>query len=164
MKEKLVAVLVWGLVLHLVVSATFILDPPFLKGSRLSFFYKRHLLPGPFFTPSKIVDNYSFALSWNLNGIWTPAFNPVKEEFNRYHSSLKPTNIYGRKISQSLCIKVMFPDSWATDIKDREEFVHLKQFLYDQYVPMEADSVRLWIINKKAENFMIRKDSVLVEF
>lgn len=162
MKNRLILVLFWALILHLIVSATFILDPPFLKGSRLSFFYKRHLLPGPFFTSSKIVDNYSFVLSWNVNGTWTPAINPVKEEFSHYHSG--SINIYAGKISQSLYIKLMFPDSWATDIKYRDAFGHLKQVLDDQYVPMEADSVRLWIIHKKAENFTIRKDSVLIEF
>jgi hypothetical protein len=87
MKDRLVSLLFWVLVFHLAVSAIFIFAPPFLKTTRLPEFYKVYLLPGPFFTDSRIVDNYSFSLSWNISGRWSSAISPIKEDFSQYHSS-----------------------------------------------------------------------------
>lgn len=164
MKERLILALFWVLILHLIVSVTFILDPPFLKATRLSRVYKTYLLPGPFFTASRIVDNYSLTISWKLNGTWMPPFNSSEEDFNRYHSSLNPSNLYRSRINRTLYLMLTLPDSSTSDIKSRKEFHQLKQFLYDHLVPKEADSVRMWIINKQAENFMLKADSVSVVF
>lgn len=152
----------WALALHLIVSAAFVFDLPFLSGTRLSTLYKTYLLPGPFFTDSRIIDNYSLSLSWKINDTWMPPVNPAKENFNRYHASLNVSDLYRSRLTRTLYLALALPDSSVTDIKSRKEFQPLKQFLYDRYVPGEADSVRMWIINKKAENFIVRADSVYV--
>lgn len=164
MKSKLINVLLFGLVAHLIVSVFFILEPPRPGISRLSRVYKTYFLPGPFFTDSRIFDNYSLCLSWKVNGMWSSPINPAKEDFNRYHTSLNPSNLYRSRISQMLYLQLTLPNSSVTDIKNRKEFPRLKQFLNDHYIPSEADSVRMWIINKKAKNFMVKTDSVFITF
>lgn len=162
MKERLVSVLFWGLVLHLVVASIFIFVPPLFRNSRLPGFYRTHVLPGPFFTDSRIVNNYSISLSWNIGGRWSSAINPNKEDFSQYSSSLNPSDLYRCRLGRKL--RLTFPDSTKTDIKNEKKFLLLKQFLYDKYVPTEADSVRIWIVNNRAKNFEIKKDSMYITF
>ncbi len=164
MKKRLISILFWALVLHLIVSVAFILDPPFLNSTWISKIYKTYLLPGPFFTDSRIIDNYSLSISWKMNGSWMPPITPAKEDFNRYHTSLNPSDLYRSRIDRTVYSKLTLPDSSITDIKNRKEFQQLKQYLFDHHVPREADSVQMWIINKQAENFMLRTDSVCVLF
>lgn len=164
MKDKLIVALFWSLALHLIVSAIFIFGAPLFKGTRLARVYKTYLLPGPFFTASRIVNNYSLSLSWKVNGTWSPTINPAKEAFNQYHASLNPTDLYRSRIARTLYLRLTLSDASATDIKNRKAFAPLKQFLCDHYVPREADSVRMWFINKKAEHVALKKDSILVTF
>jgi hypothetical protein len=162
MKDRLILVLFWILVLHLIVSAIVIVVPPLWSGTRLPGFYRIYVLPGPFFTDTRIIDNYSFSLSWQINGRWSSQISPAKEYFNRYHSSLNPSDLYRSRLGREL--RLTFPDSTETDIKSKKEFLLLKQFLYDKYIPIEADSVRMWIVNNRAKNFGIRKDSIYITF
>lgn len=164
MKTKFSNVLFFVLVAHIGVSVIFILDPPIFRLTRLSRVYKTHFLPGPFFTDSRIVDNYSLSISWKVNGNWTPTIDPAKENFNRYHKSLNPSDLYRCRISRTLYLRLAIRDSSVYDIKNRKEFFPIKQFLNDHYVPGEADSVRVWIINKKAENFALETNSLFLTF
>lgn len=161
-KVKFINVLFYVLVAHLVVSFFFIVDAPFFRIPRLSGFYRTYLLPGPFFTDSRIIDNYSFSVSWNTSGRWSSAINPVREDFSQYHSNLNPSALYRSRLGRE--VRLTFPDSAETDIKNKKEFLLLKRFLYDKYIPREADSVRIWIVNNQAKNFGIRKDSVYITF
>jgi hypothetical protein len=163
-KAKFINVLFFVLVVHLIVSLLFIVESPVFGITRFSRVYKTHFLPGPFFTASRIIDNYSLAISWMINGTWSPVINPAKEDFNRYHKTLNPSDLYRSRISRTLYLRLTLPDSSVTDIENRKEFTPLKEFLYDHYVPMEADSVRIWIINKQVENFRIKADSVYITF
>lgn len=162
MKKELMTVLFWALVLHVSLSIAFIFNLPYFQGTRLSGIYKTRLSPGPFFTDSRIVDNYSYSLSWKIDDAWSSAINPVKEDFNTYHTTLNPADLYRSRLSHSM--QLTLPDSSKNDIKDRKEFLPLKQFLFDHYIPKERDSVRMWIINTRAKNFRKSKDSVIVIF
>jgi hypothetical protein len=157
-------VLFFVLIAHIGVSVFFILDLPFSRLTPLSRVYNTHFLPGPFFTDSRIIDNYSLSLSWKINGKWSSAFDPAMDDFNQYHASLNSSDLYRSRISRTLYLRLALLDSSETDIKNRREFIPLRQFLDDYYVPAEADSVRMWIINKQAKNYLVRIDSVSVTF
>ena len=161
MKERLFLVLFWALVLHVIVSAAIILDLPFLSENRLAKVYKTHLLPGPFFTDSRIADTYSLSVSWKANGEWSSSISPAKEYFNRYHLTLNPTDLYISRLNRTL--QLTLPDSSGTDIRRSKEFILLKRLLNDHYIPKEADSVRVWIVRKRAENLVLTRDSVCIE-
>ena len=156
-KEKLTTVLFFALIIHLVISFFVVLNLPFYKHSRLAIFYKIYLLPGPFFTDSKIVDNRSLYVSWKTNDTWSVPINPAKENFNQYHRTLNPSTLYKSRLCQT--IRQMLPDSAESKINEEKEFLPVKQFLYDEYIAKEADTVRLSIVNKQVKNFKVRKDS-----
>lgn len=163
MKQRVTSILFLVLVVHIAVSLMFILDPPFLNSTRLSRIYKTYLLPGPFFTDARIVDNYSLFISWKMNGKWIPPINPARDNFNHYHSTLNPTELYRSRMDRTFYLRLSFRDSSKMDIKNRKEFYQLTQYLYDRYIPTEADSVRILIINKQAKNFNLNTtDSVNV--
>ncbi len=162
--KKLTSIFLLALVVHVATSLIFILDPPFLKSTSLSRIYKTYLLPGPFFTDTRIVDNYSLSLSWKVNDKWTLPITPAWDDFNRYHASLNPTELYRSRMKRTLYLRLTLPESSINDVKSRKEFHQLKQYLNDQNIPREADSVRIWIINKQAANFRLKADSVSVVF
>jgi len=163
-KERLTLVLFWALVLHVLIAVTFIIEPPFLRGNRLAIVYKKYLLPGPFFKDSQIIDNHSLILSWKINGAWGVPINVSNEDFARYHARLNPSDLYRGRLSYMLLLKLAKADSSVSSFKNKRGFNQLKQFLYDHYVPDEADSVSVRIINNQAENFMVRTDSVYITF
>lgn len=156
-KKTLTLVLFWILVLHLILSVAFIINPSFLRG-RLSVFYRVYVMPGPFFTDSQIIDTYSVNLSWKENDAWSLQINPSLESFRKIRTSFNPTELYRSRIVQAF-----YPRQTETFAKVKKpKFDHLKHFLFDRYVPEQADSVRIWFINKKAVNFAVKTDSVLV--
>jgi hypothetical protein len=156
-------ILFWALVLHLIVSVVLILNLPPLRATRLSRVYKTYLLPGPFFTNSRIVNNYSLSISWKVKGKWMPPINPTNKDFNLYHTNLNPSHFYRSRMNRRLLyLKVTQSDSSSTDIKNTKEFHKLQQYLFDHYVPEETDSIRMLIIHKQTEHFMLRTDSVSI--
>lgn len=162
MKERLSLVLFWVLVLHVLGAVAFIIAPTFLRDTRVSVAYKKHVLPGPFFNDSQLVDNYSLAVSWKVNGLWTSPINISHEDFRQYHASMNPTDMYRSRLSRTLLLKLTKTDTSVVDIIKRKGFSQLNQFLYDHYVPREADSVKIWIINNRAKNFEIKMDSLYI--
>jgi len=161
--KKLSFILLLALVVHLVVSIVFILDPPFLHSTRLSTVYKTYLLPGPFFTESRIINNYALHLSWKVNGQWLPPINPARDNFNRYHARFNPADLYRSRLDRTFYLRLFLKPGLSTaEIKSRKEFHQFRQYLYDQHVPKEADSIRLTIINKQAKNSGLSVDTVYV--
>lgn len=161
MKGWLTNVLFIALIVHVIISFFIILDLPFLRNFRPLTIYRTYLLPGPFFNDSKIIDNHSLCVSWKVNGKWSEVIDPAEEKFNRYHSTLNPTDLYRTRMSRG--VQLISSDSSEVD-SNSKEFATLKQFLSDYYISKEADSVRIWLINKRVKNFGIRKDSVQVTF
>lgn len=163
-KTRVSSILFFALVAHISVSVFFILDPPGGAVSRVSRVYKTHLLPGPFFTAPRLIDNYSLCVSWKIKGQWSPMFDPAKEDFNLYHSSLNLSDLYRSRISRTLYLRLALLDSSATNINNRREFIPVRQFLEDHYIPKEADSVRMLMMNKQVNNFTVRTDSMYITF
>jgi hypothetical protein len=165
MKQKLTSTLSVMLVLHLIASLTFIIDPVFLASSSLSHFYKARLLPGPFFSESKISDSYTFYLSWKINDQWLPPINTTRDKINLYRAQLNPTQLYRSRLNQRLCLRLFSEQGLLpTEIKDQKEFLQLKAYLNDHAIPKTADSVKLSIVKKQASRFTMAVDSIHIAF
>jgi len=157
---RVIPILLIALALHLVISFTFILDPPFLNGTKLSRIYKTFLLPGPFFRDDRIIDSYSQYLSWKIDGQWTTSLNPAANNFHQYHSTLNPTHLYRSRLDRFLTSRLFkVPDLSSRETVEKSEFVELKEYLSKHYLPLTADSIRIIIINKQAKGFSIKIDS-----
>src|SRR5688572_27430761 len=94
MTRKLLNLLFLGFVLHLLVSALFIISPSFFPETRFSRIYKTYLLPGPFFRDDRITTSYNLTISWRRNGQWSAPYNETREYFTEYYSRLDPRNLY----------------------------------------------------------------------
>lgn len=161
--KKLTRILFIALALHVLVSLTVILDPPFLSSTKLTSIYKTYLLPGPFFTESRIVDNYILYLSWKINGEWSQSISPAVDNFNRYYTDFNPTSLYQSRLDRAVYLNaVLDKDISKNQIENKKEFRQLQHYLRSRYVPKHADSIRLIIINKRATNFTVNIDSVYV--
>jgi hypothetical protein len=165
MKQRLISILSVILVLHLIASLTFIVDPVFLVPSGFSRFYKARLLPGPFFSASKISDNHTFYLSWKVNDQWRPPINTTRDNINLYRAHFNPTQLYRSRLSQRLYLRLFSEQGQLqTEIKDQKEFLQLKEYLNDHSIPKEADSVKLLIIKKHSSHFSMAVDSIHITF
>lgn len=154
--KRLILILYWFLLAHVIVSVTFILDPPFLASTEVARIYKTYLLPGPFFAQARIVNNYSLLLSWKANGVWSTPINHAKENFVRYTTTFDPRALSRSRLDRALYLKPILSDSTPTG----KGFNQLTRYLHDHYVPVEADSIRIVIFNEQAKDWRIRADTV----
>lgn len=156
MKQRLTTIIILLLSLHGLFSLAVILDPPFLPPSRLATFYKVYLLPGPFFTESRIRESQSLHLSWKIDDQWQPPINPAAENSNRYRSRINPVHLYRSRLEFALYRH--WPEPYPS--LEKKEGEQLRQYLSDTYVPKEADSLRILILNRSVKNFRIKVDSL----
>src|SRR5688572_17953623 len=109
--KRLTTILLFGLLLHILVSFIFILSPSYLERLRVSKAYKTYLLPGPFFSAEKIVDTYSLSVKWRVNNQWVDGGNPVQEEFNGYHRNLNVSVLYLNRLNRAQFQSLLVEDS-----------------------------------------------------
>lgn len=159
--KRLTRVWVGVLILYFMTSAVFIFSTSVFH-SRVATIYRTYLLPGPFFKDSRIVNNYSITVSWKIADKWSVPVNHAAENFKQYHAGLNITDLYRSRLIRGLYGPIMQRDSSIADIRNRKEFQTFRKFLNDHYVPPEADSVRVWIITRQAQNFMEKTDSVCI--
>lgn len=163
MKQRRATIILSLLALHIVIAVTFIFDPSLLPPSRLERFYRVYLLPGPFFTESRIVDSQSLYLSWKVKDKWQPPINPTRENSNLYRARVNPAHLYRSRLEHTLY--QIWQEPHALLEKERvKEIEQLRQYLSETYVPKEADSLRIVVIKSRAQNFGIKKDSIQVIF
>jgi hypothetical protein len=165
MKQRLTTIILLLLLLHGLFSLAFIFDPSVLPPSRLATFYKVYLLPGPFFTESRIIESQSLHLSWKMKDQWQPPINPSKENYDNYCSCFNPTNLFRSRLERTFYLRLLREPYASLEKKERaKEIEQLRQYLSDTYVPKEADSVRILILNRRAQNFKVRVDSLQMIF
>ena len=160
MKQRLTTTILLLLTIHGLFSLAFIFDPPFLPPSRLATFYKVYLLPGPFFTESRIRESQSLLLSWKINNQWQPPINPAAENSNRYRTSINPVHLYRSRLEFALYRHWRKPYPSLEKKERGKEEEQLCHYLSDTYVPKEADSLRIMILNRSVKNFRVKVDSL----
>jgi hypothetical protein len=103
-------------------------------------------------------------VSWKVDGSWKKPINPARDDFNRYLTTYNPTTLYRSRLDRTLYLRLNLRDSVLTDIITQQEFQPLMVYLYKYTIPQEADSIRVWVVNKKMEKFNTNIDSVSIEF
>ena len=160
MQQRLPLVLAIILIVHLAVSLFFIVDPLLLRGTRLSKIYKSYLLPGPFFSDVKIIDNYRLHVSWRVNGQWSVPKDYAMENFKSYQSQLNLSSLYRSRLERTLYLKLLLPhEGQEPELFNRKEFIPFIEYHYEHYLPKTADSIRLTFVHKKVTDFTIKTDS-----
>ncbi len=162
MQQRVTLVLAIILIVHLVVSLFFIVDPPLLRGTRLSKIYKSYLLPGPFFSDAKIIDNYRLHVSWKVNDQWSAPRDYAMENFRSYQQKINPSSLYRSRLERTLYLKLLLPyENQEPELIKRKEFAPFIEYLDHYFLPIEVDSIRLSFVHKRAVDFTIKSDTAI---
>lgn len=149
------------LILHLLISLVFIVNPPFLKNTRISKIYKTYLLPGPFFKEDRIVNSYTLYVSWKIDKAWTTPINAAFNSFNQYQSRFHPKYLYRNRLERTLYLRLFSEQGLSNhEILQRKEFSDLRKYLSDNYIPPTADSIRMVFVSKRAKDYDVKVDSI----
>jgi hypothetical protein len=144
---------------HLTISLAFIFFPSFLNSTLLAKIYNHYLLPGPFFSETRISESNYLILSWKIDNQWTTPINPSLNNFENYFSSINPTLLYRSRFERALYQQWVAYKSKPED--EKLGFLdNLKRYYKDTYVPMNSDSIKIIIMRKRTNDFMIEKDTL----
>ena len=161
MKERLPAILLLALAFYIAFSLLIIAGPRSLARTKVSRLYRTYLLPGPFFSQDRIVDNYSLYVSWKSQGQWSPPVCPASDNFRSYHTRFYPSDNYRNRFERSLYQGLLLkPGQTAAGIKAAPEFQLLVMYLSDRYRPGSADSIRLVFTRKRTGDSRIKLDTL----
>ncbi len=150
-----------SLILHLVISLVFILDPPFLTKTTISRIYKSYLLPGPFFRDDRIVDSNMLYVSWKVDNEWTTPINPAFNSFKKYHSTFNPACLYRSRLERTLFVRPFYKkDLSHAELLQERTFIMLREYLEVHFIPSTTDSVRMLFVNREAKNLEVSLDSI----
>jgi len=161
MQNRLFSILAIMLVVHVLLSMFFILNPPLLRKTRLSKIYKSYLLPGPFFSEEKIIDNYTLDVRCRTDGEWSTSLNFAKRNFKEYQGKLNLSALYRSRLEQTLYLNLLLMNkNQEPEIMKRKEFTPFLEYLSEHYLPNASDSVRLSVIHRRVIDFDVKKDSI----
>ncbi|HEU5289928.1 MAG TPA: hypothetical protein VFU05_04740 [Cyclobacteriaceae bacterium] len=157
MAKKFRTLLFAGFMLHLLLLFFFSVWPNFLPETRFSIIYKTYLLPGPFFRDDRITTSYNLTISWKQNDQWSEPFNRAHQYFIKYYSNSNPRDLYVSRYLRANDQMIFF-NAISNHEKLPEFPVFSQAFLPS--VPTDADSLRVVITRKVAQNFSVRTDTV----
>lgn len=144
------------LCLHVIVSLAFIVFPTFMDSSLISKTYKRYLLPGPFFSADRVSEYQTSLLSWKVNGQWSEPIEATRNTYRDFFSSGDLTKMYQARLERTL----LYYGAESDEIRKKEKLKILNQYYRSKYVPGNADSIQLIIIQKKSKDYSIRLDTL----
>jgi len=156
--KQLVGILFLVFVIHVLISLFFIVSPSLMKDNRFSRIYKTYILPGPFFRDDKITTSYNYYLSWKKAEQWSEPVNPSKEYFDKYYENYNPSNLYLSRYIRSID-QLFFFDGLSRG--QTKQFFAIGPIVFDQYIPDDADSVRLIATKEYVVGFTIKVDTLI---
>ena len=160
MQQRVSFVLAIVLIVHLTISLFFIFDPTEFREAKLSKIYKHYILPGPFFSEKRIIDNYNLYVSWKVDEGWSTPIDYAKYNFVDYQSKLNLTSLYRSRLEQTLYLKLLLPEKdQESNIIERKEFAPFMGYISERYLPKNVDSIRLTLVHKRIFNFSSESDS-----
>lgn len=157
--NKLVKIAGLLIICHLTVSLTFIFYPSFLNSTVFAKVYNHYLLPGPFFSENRISESNYLNLSWKIDNRWTAPINPSLNNFENYFSTSNPKLLYRSRFERALYQQWVISTS-KTEDGNLAYLNNLKRYYRDTYVPANSDSVKIIIIRKRTNGFMIERDTL----
>ena len=160
-RKKVSRILAGVFVGYVLVSLLIIVIPRIPFGQRITQIYKRYIVPGPFFTASRITETKLLYISWKLNGEWTQPFNPAYTHYQHFFAKWNPTLMYKSRLERSIYEEV-FVENKKTDSLGKKPFEWTTSYFQDRYVNTEADSIRLTVIRNSTEHFKTKTDTLQV--
>jgi hypothetical protein len=152
--NRIVAV---ALFFHVMVSFVFIAVPTFLASSLISKVYKRYLLPGPFFSEDRISITQASLISWKVNNQWSTPVAATLNTYRDFFSTGNSTGIYQARLERTLVSQYQYE---LDENRKGERMNILKKYYKNCYVPKEADSIQLMILQKESKNFHVHMDTL----
>ena len=156
--KQLVNILFLVFVIHVLISLYFIFFPSFIKKNRFSKIYNSYILPGPFFRDDKITTSYNYYLSWKKGGQWSEPVNPSREYFKKYYENCNPSNLYLSRYIRSVD-QLFFFDGLSRG--QTKQFSAIGPIAFDQYIPDDADSVRLIATKEYVTGYTVKIDTLI---
>jgi len=124
--------------------------------------YKSYLLPGPFFSETRITESNYLLLSWKAGNRWSDPINPSLANFEKYFSDINPRLLYRSRFERTLYQQWIAAREKPADEKLVKFEDNLKRYYKTSYVPGNSDSVKIVIIRKRTGNFKVEIDTLQI--
>jgi len=145
---------------YLLISLIFTLFPGFLSSNLVARIHNRYLMPGPFYTEESIVQTNYVLVSWKSNGHWTQPASPAMSNFADFFTKGNPDLLFQVRIEHSVNSVFIKSLNSKSPSKTEARLNVLKRFYLENYVPHNADSIRLIFLRKETRNFTTHIDTV----
>lgn len=158
--KKILGVVVILLAIHVFTSIIFIIFPSIPTNTVITKGYKRYLLPGPFFTESRITDSYTLLLSWKADSKWSPAINPVLDNYTNSFSKLNLSLLVRSSLERDMYEKAILKiDTSSIAPSEMRGVQYLRSYMM-RYGPSSADSTKFLFVRSTTANFETSVDTV----
>jgi len=158
--KKILGVVVILLAVHVFVSIIFIVFPSIPSNTSITKGYKRYLLPGPFFTESRIKDSYTLLLYWKADSKWSPPINPVLDNYANSFSKLDLSLLVRSSLERDMYEKAILKmDTSSLQASEIWEVQYLRSYMM-RYGPSSADSTKFLFVRSTTANFETSVDTV----
>lgn len=159
--KKILSVGVLLLATHVFVSVFFIVFPSVPGNSVITKGYKRYLLPGPFFTESRIKDSYYLLVCWKVDSKWSAPINPVLDNYTNAFSDLDLSLLFRSSLERDMYEKAILKlDTSSVADLEKWEIKHLQYYMAQKYIPANADSIKFHFVRSSTAEFKSAVDTV----
>lgn len=161
-RQRLLNVLWILLLLHVVVAVVSILVPSWIKPAKFSKIYNFYVVPGPFFSDGRIVNNDHVWVTWKSKHAWIDPVNLIRSNYDRYYTSFNPHYIYKARLEQTLLLRLNYYAGMDNERKHKRELKTMFNYIRSNYSPADTDSIRIWILRKQAQSSTTVWDTLAV--
>lgn len=151
-------IIVFGIIIHVLISLFIIFFPSALKNTWLHKIYSSYLMPGPFFSEDRITDTYYLSLSWKEQGSnKSETIDPAFKNYQEFYQTGNPNFLYRSRLDHSLYQRIIFKKDSLKDIEFKQAFQ-----LYNKirYVPPTSDLVKATFLRRRTKDFKTSLDTL----
>lgn len=160
--KRIATWVVFLLAIHIAISFSFIFFPSWARFNGVTKAYKRYLIPGPFFSESRIWKTDNLVMSWKIDGVWSLPINPTLNNFTSYFNTLNPALLYQSSLERDIYEKALLQmDSSSHTIRDKQ-MEAFKFYFINKYAPNKVDSVKMTFIRKTTHNYKSKVDTLQI--
>ncbi|MEQ8361415.1 MAG: hypothetical protein RH948_01030 [Cyclobacteriaceae bacterium] len=160
--KKILGVVVILLAIHVFVSLIFIGFPSVPANTIITKGYKRYLLPGPFFTESRIADSYTLLMSWKADSKWSPPINPTLDNYTNAFSKLDISLLFWSSLERDMYEKTLLKIDSSSEASEVSELQYLRSYMTKKYIPSNVDSIKFLFVRSTTTNFKTSVDTVQI--
>lgn len=149
-------------VIYLSISLLIIIFPKMHFGKRVTQIYKRYISPGPFFTASRITETNLLYISWKSDGHWTTPVNPPYGVYKKFFGNWNPTLMYKSRMERSIYEDRIRALRNQVDTVANKPMIWKSSYFINEYVPVNADSIRIMLISNISEHYQTKSDTLQI--